>query len=205
MAMTQKERTQLLGFLIVLGVAAPVAFWAYWRNPKAEETRQVQFQIDSLRARIDTARADLREATLVQLRARVAQYEGALAVMRELVPAEDEVVSLIDSVASRAQRRGVELISINRLPSELAPPFQVIRNQVTVLGPYDETGEFLSDIASLRRIMVPYGVSLQVAQDADLQGVLVEQGRTYLRTTFNIRTFVKAAPDVIAEVIGETS
>ena len=205
MAMTQKEKTQLLGFLIVLGVAAPVAFWAYWRNPKAEETQQVQFQIDSLRARIDTARADLREATLEQLRARVAQYEDALDVMRELVPVGDEVVSLIDSVASRAQRRGVELISINRLPAELVPPFQVSRNQVTVLGPYDETGEFLSDIASLRRIMVPYGVSLQVATDADLQGILVEQGRTYLRTTFNIRTFVKAAPDVIAEVIGATS
>ena len=205
MAMTQKERTQLFGFLIVLGVAAPVAFWAYWRNPKAEETQQVQFQIDSLRARIDTARADLREATLEQLRARVAQYEDALDVMRELVPVGDEVVSLIDSVASRAQRRGVELISNNRLPAELVPPFQVIRNQVTVLGPYDETGEFLSDIASLRRIMVPYGVSLQVATDADLQGILVEQGRTYLRTTFNIRTFVKAAPDVIAEVIGATS
>ncbi len=205
MAMTQKEKTQLFGFLIVLGVAAPVAFWAYWRNPKAAETQGVQFQIDSLRARIDTARADLREATLEQLRARVAQYEDALDVMRELVPVGDEVVSLIDSVASRAQRRGVELISINRLPPELVPPFQVIRNQVTVLGPYDETGEFLSDIASLRRIMVPYGVSLQVATDADLQGILVEQGRTYLRTTFNIRTFVKAAPDVIAEVIGATS
>ncbi len=205
MAMTQKERTQLLGLLIAMGLAAPIGFWVYWRTPKVEETSQMQFQIDSLRARIDTARSDLAEGTLEQLRATVEQFEGALDVMRDLVPAQSEVVSLIDSVASRAQRRRVQLISINELPSELVPPFRVIRNQVTVLGPFDEVGEFLSDIASLRRVMVPYGVSLQVAQPTDLQGVLVEEGRTYLRVTFSIRTFVKATPDVIAEALGETS
>ena len=205
MAMTQKERTQLLGLLIALGVGAPTGFWAYWRNPKVEEARQVQFQIDSLQARIDTARAVLAEGTLEQLRTMVEQFEGALDVMRELVPAQNEVVSLIDSVASRAQRRRVQLVRMDELPPEFIAPFQVIRNQITVLGPYDEIGEFLSDIASLRRIMVPDGLSLQVAQDADLQGILVEQGRTYLRATFTIRTFVKAAPDDIAEAIGETS
>lgn len=205
MAMTQRERMQLLGLLIAVGVGAPIGFWAYWRNPKAEEAQQIQFEIDSLRARIDTARSDLAEGTLEQLRATVEQFEGALEVMRELVPAQNEVVSLIDSVASRAQRRRVQLISINELPSELVPPFRVIRNQVSVLGPYDEVGEFLSDIASLRRIMVPYGVTLQVASPADLQGILVEEGRTYLRATFNIRTFVKAAPIVVAEAVGETS
>ncbi len=197
MAMTKKEMTQLLGLLIALGLGAPAGFWAYWRNPKVEEVRQIEFQVDSLQARIDTARSDLAEGTMEQLRAMVEQFEGALEVMRELVPAQSEVVSLIDSVASRAQRRRVQLISINELPSELVPPFRVIRNQVSVLGPYDEVGEFLSDIASLRRIMVPYGLTLQVAQAADLQGILVEEGRTYLRVTFNIRTFVKAAPNVI--------
>ncbi len=204
MAMSQKERTQLLGLLIALGVGAPIGFWAYWRNPKAEETQQIQFQIDSLQARIDTARADLAEGTLEALRATVDQYETALGVMRELVPANHEVVSLIDSVTSRAQMRRVEVISIQELPAEVVPPFQVIRNQLIVLGPYDEIGEFLSDVASLRRVMVPYGVSLQVADETDLQGTLVEPGRTYLRATFNINTFVKATPDVLGEVIGGT-
>ena len=205
MAMSKKERTQFLGLLLAVGIGAPVGFWWYWRNPKAEEVQQIRFEIDSLQARIDTAKADLRENTIEQLRASVEQFEGALGVMRELVPAQGEMVSLIDSVASRAQRRGVELISINQLPPEFVPPFQVIRNQVTVLGPYDEIGEFLSDIASLRRIMVPYGVSLQVAADNELQGILVEEGRTYLRATFTIRTFVKAASDAISETIGGTS
>ncbi len=191
MALPQKERIQLLGLLIAVGVGMPVAAWVYWRTPKVEEVRQIQFQIDSLQARIDTARAELTRGTLASLRAAVERYGDALDVMRELVPVQHEVVGLIDSVASRAQLRGVALISINALPNETVPPFQVIRNQVTVLGPYDEIGEFLSDIASLRRVMVPYGVSLQVANATDLQGLLVEEGRTYLRSTFNIRTFVK--------------
>ena len=205
MALPQKERIQLLGLLIAVGVGMPVAAWVYWRTPKVEEIRQIQFQIDSLQARIDTARAELARGTLASLRAAVERYGDALDVMRELVPVQHEVVGLIDSVASRAQLRGVALISINALPNETVPPFQVIRNQVTVLGPYDEIGEFLSDIASLRRVMVPYGVSLQVANANDLQGLLVEEGRTYLRSTFNIRTFVKASADTLGDGSGGTT
>ncbi len=205
MALPQKERIQLLGLLIAVGVGMPVAAWVYWRTPKVEEIRQIQFQIDSLQARIDTARAELARGTLASLRAAVERYGEALDVMRELVPVQHEVVGLIDSVASRAQLRGVALISINALPNETVPPFQVIRNQVTVLGPYDEIGEFLSDIASLRRVMVPYGVSLQVANANDLQGLLVEEGRTYLRSTFNIRTFVKASADTLGDGSGGTT
>ncbi len=204
MAMLQKERTQLFGLLIAMGVGMPIASWVYWRNPKVEQVRQMQFQIDSLQARVDTARADLAEGTVESLRGTVAQYGEALRVMREFVPAEHEVVGLIDSVASRAQLRGVALVSINSLPDETEPPFQVIRNQVTVLGPYDEIGEFLSDIASLRRVMVPYSVSLQVANATDLQGLLVEEGRTYLRATFRIRTFVKTS-DTLGDGSGGTT
>ncbi len=205
MALPQKERIQLLGLLIAVGVGMPVAAWVYWRTPKVEEIQQIQFQVDSLQARIDTARAELARGTLASLRAAVERYGDALDVMRELVPVQHEVVGLIDSVASRAQLRGVALISINALPNETVPPFQVIRNQVTVLGPYDEIGEFLSDIASLRRVMVPYGVSLQVANANDLQGLLVEEGRTYLRSTFNIRTFVKASADTLGDGSGGTT
>jgi Tfp pilus assembly protein PilO len=203
--MAEKERMQLLGLLIAVGVGMPIASWVYWSNPKAEEVREIQIQIDTLQARIDTARADLARGTVESLRATVAQYEEALSVMRELVPVEHEVVGLIDSVASRAQLRGVALISISALPNEAEPPFQVIRNQVTVLGPYDEIGEFLTDIASLRRVMVPYGVSLQVADANDLQGLLVEEGRTYLRSTFNIRTFVKASTGTLGGGSGGTT
>jgi len=35
----------------------------YWRNPKAEEVREIQIHIDTLQARIDTARADLARGT----------------------------------------------------------------------------------------------------------------------------------------------
>ena len=48
MAMTKKERTQVLGLLIAVGVGAPVGFWAYWRNPKIEEVGQIQFRCQAL-------------------------------------------------------------------------------------------------------------------------------------------------------------
>ncbi len=162
----------------------------------------MQTELDSLRAAVDTARADLAQGTVEALRETVDRFESALGIMRELVPTENEVTSLIDSVATQAQLRGVEILSIQPQATGFSGSFQVFRYQFVVTGPYDEIGEFLGDIASLRRVMVPYDVALQLARPADLAGFLVQRDRTYLRVTFMVRTFVKADPDELVDDFG---
>lgn len=197
MAMSEKERKQLMILLIAIAVAGPGLFWVYWRQPQVAELQAWAVEIDSLQAQIDTAKADLAQGTVESLRANVQRYERALGVMRELVPVGEEVTSLIDSVSSRSQLRGVEITAFDPQTPEQQGPFQVNRFQFVVIGPYDALGEFLADIGSLRRIMVPYDISLDVTRPEDLTGMLVEEGRTYLTMQFMIRTFVKtgaAAP-----------
>ena len=193
MAMSEKDRKQLLVLMIILGLGAPVAFWIYWRNPVVLEVQAMQNSIDSLQARIDTARADLAQGTVESLRAQVSQYERALDTMRELVPVGEEVTALIDSVSTQADLRGVEILSLQPQSPELSSPFETHRYRFTVVGPFDQVGEFLTDIASLRRIMVPYDVTLNRANDAELSGLLIDEDATYLRVGFMIRTFVKGS------------
>ena len=202
MAMTKKERTQLLGLIIAVGLGTPVGFWMYWRTPTVARVQVMQTEMDSLRAAVDTARADLAQGTVEALRETVGRFESALGIMRELVPTENEVTSLIDSVSTQAQLRGVEILSIQPQATDFSGSFQLFGYQFVVVGPYDEIGEFLSDIASLRRVMVAYDVSLQRANPGDLAGFLVQPDRTYLRVTFMIRTFVKADPDEFPDEIG---
>jgi len=86
MAMDPKQRQQVLGLAIFLAVVAVVAFWMYWRTPKTVEVAGLRVKIDSLQARVDSARRDLASGTVEALRQRVRDYEASLGIMRTLVP-----------------------------------------------------------------------------------------------------------------------
>lgn len=190
MALGEKERKQLLGLAIGAALAAIVGFWMYWRAPRVAEAGEMRVRIDSLQTRVDSAVKDLESGTVESLRQRVRDFEASLGLMRQLVPTGAEVPSLIDDVNARAKRRGVEIGDFAPQAVEPGSPFETHRYQFSVVGHYDEVGEFLSDVASLSRIMVPYDVSVnranQVVQDtySDTTGAL-------LLVNFKLRTFVK--------------
>lgn len=190
MPLGEKERKQLMGFVIFLAPVAVVGFWMYVRAPKVEQARSLQVRIDSLQARVDSARKDLAEGTVEALRQRVRDYEASLAVMRRLVPTGAEVPTLIDEVSNRAKRRGVEIAEITPLGLEPGTPFSVDRYRLSALGHYDEIGEFLSDIASLQRIMVPFDVTISRAP-ASAAATYGDTTGAMTAVNFQLRTFVK--------------
>lgn len=190
MAMDAKQRQQLLGLGIFLAVVAIVAFWMYWRAPRETELADLRVKFDSLQARVDSAKRDLAQGTVEALRQRVRDFEGSLRVMRTLVPTGAEVPSLLDDVSARAKRRQVEIAEVTPLAPEPGKPFDTHKYRFGVIAHFDELGEFLSDVASLRRIMVPYDLSItRAAAQAvktynDTTGALAQ-------ATFQLRTFVK--------------
>lgn len=190
MPLSQKDRQQLMGFLIFLAIVAIGAYWYLLWNPKKAEMAVLQQEIDSLQVVIDSAKADLARGTVDQLRQRITQYEANLAVMRRLVPTASEVTVLIDDIASRAALRGVELNQINPGGGEPGGVFQTERYTFTVFGHYDEVGEFLSDIARLERIMVPYDISMTPAEPTQATAYGDTTG-ALLRVDFQLRTYVK--------------
>ncbi len=151
----------------------------------------MQRQIDSLSVRVDSARELLGSGTVEDLQARVDQYQAGLGLMRRLVPTENEVTTLIDQVSTRAQMRDVRVMELTPLPPELRVPFRVHRYRFRVVGEYDRLGEFLSDVASLSRIMVPYEIDLSEVTDFQVTGG--DSTITYLQARFMLRTFAKSA------------
>jgi type IV pilus assembly protein PilO len=190
MALSQKDRQQLLVLLIIVALGGGGGFWYFWRAPQMEEVTLLETEIDSLRATVDSARRDLASGTVESLRQRVADYEASLGLMRRLVPLENEVPSLIDDIASRATLRGVHIQEINPQSVEAAGIFDTHRYRVSVVGHYDEIGEFLADVASLPRIMVPYELTLGIAP-LTAQVAYGDTTRALLQAQFQLRTFVK--------------
>lgn len=202
MAMSEKERKQLMGLLIGLPLLGIIGYWMYPHASNTAEMAELERRIDSLETAVDSARRDLAEGTVEELRARVREYEQSLVLMRQLVPTRGEVTNLLDDIARRATVRGVEISAFAPAGTVDTGAFQTQRYQFTVYGHYDEIGAFLSDIAALPRIMVPYQVSLIRARpdDASSRG---DTTGSLLSAEFLLRTFIKRPP--MEEEAGETS
>jgi len=198
MAMTTKERQQALIVAILVAIGGGVAFWMLWRAPRIEEQQLLRTQIDSLTRQVDLARQDLASGTVESIRQRSADFEVTLERMKELVPTGNDVATLIEEIASRARRSGVEIGQMNAPVEEVGAPFNIVRYRWTVLGHYNQIGVLMSDIAQLSRIMVPYDLTLQQAE-AVAQRTLADTSGALLRAEFMLRTFVKPAPLTEAE------
>src|SRR4051812_21970781 len=98
MALTEKDKKQLLGLLIFVAVVGAGAFFYFIHMPAAAKLTETQARIDQLSASVDSARKDLARGSVEALRQRVESYQGAVRLMRRLVPEAGEVPNLIDDV-----------------------------------------------------------------------------------------------------------
>lgn len=150
----------------------------------------LQVQIDSTEEQVRKAKRDVQRGAVQQLEQQLAEYRATLDLMRQLVPLSGEVPNLLDDISSRAKIRGANVVNFVPQPVESGSPFDTQRFRFTVTGEYDQVGEFLSDIASLPRIIVPYDVKLERIQSPTADSALRARG-TLLQATFQVRTYVK--------------
>ena len=169
-----------------------LGIWGYSYSHYTSRADTLNQQIDSLQKIVDAARRDLQSGSVEALARRVAEYSSMLELLRRLVPAKNEVPTLIDDISTRAKVRGVTLGTIQPLGAEPGSPFDTYRYRLEVFGHYDQIGEFLADIASLQRIVVPQEVLLRKA-DQQVMRFVGDTAGALLIGQFAIRTFVKSA------------
>lgn len=187
------QRGQIMLLLVVAALGGGYGFWAYVHGPAAERIASVEAQIDTIDSIVAVAKAELAKGSKADIDRQIEFFRGALAVMRRLVPEENEVPTLIDDITNRSKSRGVEIGVIQPLTVDQGQPFDTYRYRLQVYGHYDEVGEFLTDVASLPRIVVPQDLTLRPATQ-QAQRILGDTVGGLLEVTFNIRTFVKAPP-----------
>jgi type IV pilus assembly protein PilO len=161
----------------------------------AREERVVAMRdtIAQLQASTDSAKRELARGTVEDLRKRLDTYRGSLALLRRLVPERNEVPNLLDDISSRGKIRGVTLSQVVPMPVEAGPvPFNTYKYNMSVIGRYDQIGQFLADVASLQRIIVPYDVTLDQA-NATAAKALGDTTGALLEAKFQVRTFVKSS------------
>jgi type IV pilus assembly protein PilO len=186
------QRGQIMALLILVAAAGGYFFWTKMHTPDVEQINTANHDSDSLELIVAAAKRDLASGSIEDLRRRVEEYQGSLELMRRLVPEKNEVPTLIDDISTKAKVRGITLGKIQPLSPEPGSPFDTYRYRLEVYGHYDQIGEYLADVASLPRIVVPQDVALSMASPA-VQKLLADTAGSLLLAEFSIRTFVKSA------------
>lgn len=200
MAMSSQKATPVLVILLA-GLTGYVAYTGTVIDAvgvpglvaREERVTAMRDTIGQLNAATDSAKRELARGTVEDLRKRLETYRGSLALLRRLVPERNEVPNLLDDISSRGKIRGVTLSQVVPLPVEPGPaPFDTYKYNMSVIGRYDQIGQFLADVASLQRIIVPYDLVLDQANMSSAKALGDTTG-SLLEAKFQVRTFVKSS------------
>jgi type IV pilus assembly protein PilO len=186
------QRSQIMMLLVLVAGAGGYFFWTKVQSPQSAQIAAANAEADSLAKIVEAAKRDLASGTVEDLRRKVEEYQGSLELMRRLVPQRNEVPTLIDDISTKAKVRGITLGKIQPLTPEPGSPFDTFRYRLEVYGHFDQVGEYLADIASLPRIVVPQEVTMSTATPAT-QKLLGDTLGALLLTEFSIRTYVKGS------------
>jgi type IV pilus assembly protein PilO len=152
----------------------------------------VRDTIGHLEAATDSAKKELARGSVADVRKRLESYRSNLMLLRRLVPERNEVPNLLDDISTRSKIRGVTLSQVVPQPVEPGPaPFDTYTYNMSVIGKYDQIGQFMADVASLQRIIVPYNLSVAAA-NATSAKALGDSTGSLLEARFQIRTYVKS-------------
>jgi type IV pilus assembly protein PilO len=208
MALSSQKSTPILVILLA-GLVGYITYTGTVINAlgmsgmQARQVRVVAVKdtIARLDAATDSAKKELAKGTVEDLRKRLDTYRGSLALLRRLVPERNEVPNLLDDISTRSKIRGVTLSQVVPLPVEPGPvPFDTYKYNMSVIGHYDEIGQFMADVASLQRIIVPYDLSVAPANPGAAKALSDTSG-SLLEAKFQVRTFVKS-PSAEGEASG---
>lgn len=199
MAISSEKATPLLVLLLAgmvgyIGYTGAVIEMAGLQGIKAGKAHIVAVRdtIAGLEAATDTAKKELARGTVADVRKRLETYRSSLLLLRRLVPERNEVPNLLDDISTRSKIRGVTLSQVVPQPVQPGPtPFDTYTYNMSVIGRYDQIGQFLADVASLQRIIVPVGVSVTAANSSSAKA-LGDSSGALLEAKFQIRTYVKS-------------
>lgn len=160
-----KQRNALIVGVLLLALIYP--FYSFWYKGKREEVTAMQTRLETLedqnrRAQVLAARGggDLEE--------RLALYERQVGKLEELIPAAEEVAGLLDDISVRARQTGVELNRIIPEPPEAGSFYTKTSYEMSVVGEYHAVAAFLTEVASLPRIVTPVELEVELFAQPDI-------------------------------------
>ncbi len=177
---------------LLAAVLVTLAAALFYREHRSRdgEAQQLERRLEQLEAGNERARNLVPEGT-TQLASRLRRYADDIARLEQLIPRNEEVPALLESLAAEARRSGLGDLAFMRPGEGEANPFYTKRSyEVSVVGGYHEVARFLTAVASLPRIVTPMELEMTSIPDPALEEAPA------VRAHFRIETFVRPAAGI---------
>jgi type IV pilus assembly protein PilO len=187
-----KQRDQAMVLITLIAVGLVGLYWYFVYDPKSTELDKLALHVDSLDQLNQKAKSEMAKGTVEQIREQAAASRENLDLMRTLVPAANEVSSLIDQISTAARRAKLDIGTLEPEPPIEGELFDTYRYRMRVNGSYHDIGQMLTNIGSLNRIVT--AINLQLTLPLRDVGPSLP-GHQMLSSTFEIQTYVvRTAP-----------
>ncbi len=177
---------------LLAAVLVTLAAALFYREHRSRdgEVQQLERRLEQLEAGNERARNLVPEGT-AQLASRLRRYADDIARLEQLIPRNEEVPALLESLAAEARRSGLGDLAFMRPGEGEANPFYTKRSyEVSVVGGYHEVARFLTAVASLPRIVTPMELEMTSIPDP------APEEDPAVRAHFRIETFVRPAAGI---------
>jgi type IV pilus assembly protein PilO len=150
---------KLLGAAAAFALIVGLYWWFMWK-PDHAEVVAIAAHADSLEEANAVIRKLVADGEEARVKAASARYTAELTALRRLVPTTSQVVALIDGVSTAARQNGMDISDYapdGEMPGDY---FDARKYRFSVTGPYHRVAQFLTDVGSLDRIIVPINVNI---------------------------------------------
>jgi type IV pilus assembly protein PilO len=151
--------------LFVVTIAVLGAGFYYLRyKPQAEKLRRVKTEVANQEKRL----GELKQAAakVQALEAEITVAEEEFNKMLSLLPNQQEIPGLLDSISRLAAQVGLENVFFQPQPEQLQDFYAIIPIRLDFVGKYHELGVFLDKLSRMHRIVKVDNLNLGRQKDA---------------------------------------
>ena len=187
----QSPRGQKLFVIGLLAVGLAVAYQQVVWTPKNVELNTIEVRLDTLDSLNRLSKIDVAKGSASKMKAEADAFGRELEVLRHLVPTKNEVPALLESVSTAARRAGLELSDVQPDGNIEGDQFDTYRFKIGVTGPWHQVAEFLTNVASMQRIVSPINLTLTATSRVGERRP--KKDEQFLDARFGIQTYVAHA------------
>lgn len=193
LGMPKTQREQAMVFVALLGFVAAAAYYYFAFAPQTTELAARAAHVDTLEEKNSLAKVQANGASTKEMKDTLEMYAANLQLMRQLIPTSNEVPALLDQVSTSARRAGLDIGKVEPMGPETSSEykFDALRYKMSITGDYHSIAEFLTNVGSLPRIMVP----LNVQMTAIPQNGPKPDPKKVVSTVFELHTYVAHAAE----------
>jgi type IV pilus assembly protein PilO len=174
--------------VIVLSLGAIGGYFMYMFGDKSQSITTLETHVEALESMNTKIKSEIKSGAFERSRREAQRLEKDLVILNRLVPSTNEVPALLDQVSTAARRAGLELQDVAPAGPQPGEEFDTYKYKLGVVGGYHEVAQFLTNIATLDRIVAPMNLYLVVTPGKGEKRA--KSGESLLDARFEIQTYV---------------